>query len=93
MLKVIRLVGAATLISLTPLNALAYNAKAQANAAIIIISACTWAQMGRIPRGNIMSFSKQMYEKKYGNARSVDWNNAIKVAEKLDKKEGLGCFK
>lgn len=93
MLKVLRLLGVTAIISLSPLNAFAYNARAQGNAAIMIISACTWAQMGRIPRSNIMSFAKKQYEAKYGGASSIDWSNAITVAEKLDKKEGLGCFR
>jgi hypothetical protein len=52
-----------TFITIAPLNALAYNAQAQANAA------------------------------KYGSPSSIDWSNAISIAEKLDKKEGIGCFK
>ena len=49
--------------------------------------------MGKISRGNIMSFAKQQYANKYGNPSAVDWNNAITVAEKLDKQKGLGCFR
>jgi ABC-type dipeptide/oligopeptide/nickel transport system permease subunit len=90
MLKVLRLLGVAAIISLSPLNAFA---SAQGNAAIMIIAACTWAKMGRIPRSNIMSFAKKQYEAKFGGANSIDWSNAITVAEKLDKKEGLGCFR
>jgi hypothetical protein len=48
-------------IVITPLNALAYNAKAQANAAITIIAACKWAQMGKIPRSRIMPAAQQAY--------------------------------
>lgn len=91
--KLLRFLGLATFICLSPINAFAYNARAQGNAAIMIISACTWSQMGRIPRSSIMSFAKKQYEAKYGGASSIDWNNAITVAEKLDKKEGLGCFR
>ena len=76
-----------------PINAYAYNSKAQANAAIMIISACTWSQMGKIPRSNIMSFAKQQYQAKYGSSSGIDWNNAISIAEKLDKQKDLGCFK
>ena len=77
----------------TPLQALAYDSQKQANAAIMIIAACTWSQMGKISRGNIMSFAKQQYANKYGNPGAVDWSNAITVAEKLDKQKGLGCFR
>jgi hypothetical protein len=83
----------ATFIAFTPLNVYAYNSKAQANAAIMIISACTWSQMGRIPRSSIMSFAKQQYTAKYGSSKGIDWNNAISIAEQLDKKERLGCFR
>lgn len=82
-----------TLFAFSPVTAFAYNSEDQANAAIMIISACTWSQMGRIPRSQIMSFAKQQYQAKYGNSRRVDWNNAISIAEKLDKQKGLGCFK
>lgn len=80
-------------IVITPLNALAYNAKAQANAAITIIAACKWAQMGKIPRSRIMPTAQQAYATKYGSSSSIDWSNAISIAEKLDKKESIGCFK
>jgi len=93
MLKVIRLLGVALIISLSPLNAFAYNAQAHANAAIMILSACTWSQMGRIPRSKIMSFAKQQYAAKYGSASGIDWNKAITIAEKTDKIEGVGCFR
>lgn len=93
MLEVLRLLGFAALVSLIPINAFAYNAIAQGNAAIMIISACTWSQMGRIPRSKIMSFAKQQYAAKYGSSSGIDWNNAITVAEKLDKQQGLGCFR
>jgi hypothetical protein len=82
-----------TFITIAPLNALAYNAKAQANAAITIIAACKWAQMGKIPRSKIMPTAQQAYAAKYGSPSSIDWSNAISIAEKLDKKEGIGCFK
>jgi hypothetical protein len=82
-----------TFITITPLNALAYNAKAQANAAITIIAACKWSQMGKIPRSRIMSFAQQQYAAQYGSSSGIDWNNAISIAQKLDKKEGIGCFK
>jgi hypothetical protein len=92
MKSLIRL-GFAILLAFSPINAFAYNSKAQANAAIMIISACTWSQMGRIPRSKIMSFAKQQYQAKYGSASGIDWNNAITIAEKLDRQEGLGCFR
>lgn len=82
-----------TFITIAPLNALAYNAQAQANAAITIIAACKWAQMGKIPRSKIMPTAQQAYAAKYGSPSSIDWSNAISIAEKLDKKEGIGCFK
>jgi hypothetical protein len=84
----------ALMISLgVPHRAFAYDSQKQANAAIMIIAACTWSQMGKISRGSIMSFAKKQYANKYGNPGAVDWNNAITVAEKLDKQKGLGCFK
>ena len=64
-------------IVITPLNALAYNAKAQVNAAITIIAACKWAQMGKIPRSRIMPTAQQAYATKYGSSSSIDWGNAI----------------
>jgi hypothetical protein len=76
-----------------PLSSYAYDAKAQGNAAVMIISACTWSQMGKIPRSKIMSFARQQYSQKYGNPDRIDWNNAITVAQKLDKQQGLGCFR
>lgn len=81
-----------TFIIIAPLNALAYNTRSQANAAITIIAACKWAQLGKIPRSKIMPTAQQAYAAKYGSSSSIDWNNAISIAEKLDKKEGIGCF-
>jgi hypothetical protein len=49
--------------------------------------------MGKIPRSRIMSTAQQGYAAKYGSSSGIDWNNAVSIAEKLDKKEGIGCFK
>ena len=40
-----------------------------------------------------MSFAKETYKQKYGNPNSIDWNNAITVAQKLDKVKNHGCFR
>ncbi|MCP9775996.1 hypothetical protein [Cyanobium sp. WAJ14-Wanaka] len=64
----------------------------QGNAAIAIIASCTWYQMGKISRGQIMEFAQQQYSEKYGESSAVNWDNAITVAEELDKKQRLGCF-
>lgn len=58
-----------------------------AKAAVAIIAAC----MG--PKNQIMSNAKAIYRKQGYNPNNVDWNRAISVAEKLDRQEGLGCFK
>ena len=75
-----------------PSSAFAYNSKAQANAAIMIVSACKWWQMGKIPRNSIMSLAKEGYNEKYGNANNVDWDNALTIAQKLDKQKDIGCI-
>lgn len=64
----------------------------EANASLMIIAACTWSQMGRISRGQIMSFAQQQYAEKHGNPDNVDWSRAITIAEKLEKNEKLGCL-
>jgi hypothetical protein len=64
----------------------------EANASLMIIAACTWSQMGRISRGQIMSFAQQQYAQKHGNPDNVDWSRAITIAEQLDKREKLGCL-
>ena len=79
--------------ALYPINAYAYNSEAQANAALMIISACKWSQMGKIPTSNIMSFAKQQYQSKYGSSSNIDWNDAISIAQTLDKQKGIGCFR
>lgn len=81
------------LFTLFPINpSKAYDSKAQANGAVMIIAACTWYQMGQIPRSKIMSFAQEQYRKKYGNPANVNWSGAIKIADKIDKKEKLGCL-
>ena len=75
-----------------PSAVFAYNSTAQANAAVMIVSACKWWQMGKISRSNIMSTAKDGYNQKYGNANKVDWNNALTIAQKLDKQQGIGCI-
>lgn len=78
---------------LLPTGAFAYNSKAQANAALTIIASCTWYRMGKIQKSQMISMSKSLYKKKYGNPNTINWSNAISIAEKLDKQENLGCFK
>ena len=79
--------------SLLPFNpSKAYDSQAQADAAIMVIAACTWYQMGQIPRSQIMDFAKKTYRSKYGDPSKVNWSGAITIAEKIDKKEGLGCL-
>ena len=81
------------LLILFPFNpARAYDSQAQADGAIMVIAACTWYQLGQIPRSQIMSFAKEQYSTKYGNPEKVDWSGAIKIADKIDKKENLGCL-
>ena len=70
----------------------AYDSKAQANGAIMVITACTWYQIGQINRSQIMDFAKKTYRSKYGDPSKVNWSGAITIAEKIDKKEGLGCL-
>ena len=77
---------------LLPVSVKAYDSKAQANAATMIIASCTWWQMGMINRSQIMNFSKEQYKKKHGNPNKVDWSGAIKIAQKIDKKNNLGCI-
>ena len=77
---------------LLPVSVKAYDAKAQANAATMILASCTWWQMGMINRSQIMNFSKEQYKKKHGNPNKVDWSGAIKIAQKIDKKNNLGCI-
>lgn len=81
------------LFSLFPFNpARAYDSQAQADGAIMIIAACTWYQLGQIPRSQIMSFAQEQYRTKHGNPAKVNWSGAIKIADKIDKKENLGCL-
>ena len=79
-----------TLFQINPSRA--YDSKAQANGAIMVITACTWYQMGQIPRSQIMSFAQEQYRTKHGNPAKVNWSGAIKIADKIDKKENLGCL-
>lgn len=65
----------------------------QKNAAIMILAACTWSQLGQIPRSKIIETAKMGYQKTHGSTRKVDWDKAISLAEKLDKVENHGCFK
>ena len=39
-----------------------------------------------------MDFAKKTYRSKYGDPSKVNWSGAITIAEKIDKKEGLGCL-
>jgi hypothetical protein len=80
------------LIVFAPTNALAYDSQAHARAAILINSSCLWWQMGKISKGQIISFAKSQYRKQYGDPNKIDWNTAISIAEKVDKQKGLGCF-
>jgi hypothetical protein len=80
------------LIALASPNALAYDSQAHARAAILINSSCLWWQMGKISKGQIISFAKAQYRKQYGDPNKIDWNTAISIAEKVDKQKGLGCF-
>ena len=70
----------------------AYDSQAQADAAIMVIAACTWYQLGQIPRSQIMNFAKEQYRAKHGNPAKVNWSGAISIADKIDKKEKLGCL-
>ena len=76
----------------TPNTSKANEAQTQANAAIMLITACSWYKMGQIPRSKIMNFAKTQYEINYGDPSNVNWGVAIKIADKIDKKENLGCF-
>ena len=81
------------LFTLFPINSSkAYDSQAQADGAIMIIAACTWYQLGQIPRSQIMSFAQEQYRTKHGNPAKVNWSGAIKIADKIDKKEKLGCL-
>jgi len=73
-------------------QAKAYDSDAHAKAATSILGACTFSQMGVIPRSEIMDTAKIAYKKNYGNPNRIDWNKAISIAEKLDKKTNHGCF-
>ena len=75
-----------------PSQVKAYDSDAHANAAISILGACTFSQMGVIPRSKIMDTAKVTYKKQHGNPNKIDWNKAISIAEKLDKKTNHGCF-
>ncbi len=77
---------------LFPVSVRAYDSKAQAKAATMILASCTWWQMGMINRSQIMSFSKEQYRKEYGDPSKVNWSGAIKIAEKIDKQKNLGCM-
>ena len=79
--------------TLLPFNpSKAYDSQAQADAALMVIAACTWSQMGQIPRSQIMDFAKKQYRAKHGNPSKVDWNGAISIADKIDKQKNLGCL-
>ena len=75
-----------------PFSLKAYEAKAQANAANMILASCTWWQMGMINRSQIMNFSKEQYKKEYGDPNRVDWVEAIQIAQKIDRRSNLGCI-
>ena len=83
---------AATSIFMAGLPVRAYDSKAHANAAIVILASCTWWQMGQISRGEIMSFSQKTYRQKYGSDRNINWNTAIDIAKKLDKAKNHGSM-
>ena len=83
---------AATSMFMAGLPVRAYDAKAHANAAIVILVSCTWWQMGQISRGEIMSFSQKTYRQQYGSDRNINWNTAINIAKKLDKAKNHGCM-
>ena len=70
----------------------AYENDPYAKAAVSILGACTFSQMGVIPRSKIIDTAKAAYKKEYGNPNKIDWDRAISVAEKLDKKTNHGCF-
>jgi len=81
------------LFTLFPFNpSRAYDSQAQADGAIMVIAACTWYQLGQIPRSQIMNFAKEQYRTKHGNPAKVNWSGAISIAEKIDKKQKLGCL-
>ena len=80
-------------LTLTSVNAYAYNSKDNANGAMMISASCMWWQAGKISKGQIMSFAKEQYSKRYGNPSKVDWNSAIYIAKEVDKRKGLGCLK
>ena len=74
-----------TLFQINPSRA--YDSKAQANGAIMVITACTWYQMGQINRSQIMDFAKKTYRSKYGDPSKVNCSGAITIAEKIDRKK------
>ena len=39
-----------------------------------------------------MNFAQKQYRKKHGDPSQADWQRAISIAEKIDKKERLGCL-
>ena len=69
----------------------------QKNAAIMILLACTYSQMGQIPRSKIVETAKMGYEASHGNPKKVNWNKAITLSKKLDKEskeyDKFGCYK
>tara|TARA_Y100000766_G_scaffold256412_1_gene243194 strand:- start:733 stop:1011 length:279 start_codon:yes stop_codon:yes gene_type:complete len=79
-----------TLFSFNPSKA--YSSQAQIDASFMIISACMFYQMGQIPRSQIMSYAQEAYETKHGDPLVVNWSEATTLADKIDKKENLGCL-
>lgn len=86
-------IGLISFLAIAPVNAYAYNSKDNANGAMMISASCMWWQTGKIPKGQIMSFAKEQYRKNYGDPNKVDWNSAIYIAQEVDRRKGLGCFK
>ena len=85
-------VMASSMILASSLPARAYDSTAHANAAIMIIASCTWWQLGKIPRGQIMNFAGEQYRSKYGSDRNINWDKAISIAKQLDRQKNLGCI-
>ena len=83
---------AATSLFFPGLPVKAYDSTAHANAAMMVTAACMWWQVGQISKGQIMSLAQKQYREKYGSDRNIDWNVAIDIAKKVDRKKGLGCI-
>jgi len=86
-------IGIVGFLALFPVSSYAYNSKDNANGAMMISASCMWWQAGKVSKGQIMSFAKEQYSKRYGNPNKVDWNSAIYIAQEVDKRKGLGCFR